>query len=153
MEEPREQAVTIDTPLPTDLLDIIKATKTTGLKTWLVGKRGDAMTEQNFTDWFGEEVQKAGMPARCCSGATISGRCLSAGNWRSFCLTGKAGGALSSSLRKIFHFTEIRNCSITGSSCPMRGTRRASSEIVGQGAMDADSARDNRRCKTSPWQP
>jgi hypothetical protein len=45
------------------LLAIIKATKATGIKTWLVGKRGGSFTEQGFTDWFADEMAKAGMPA------------------------------------------------------------------------------------------
>jgi integrase len=41
------------------------ATKATGLKTWLIGARGGSFTDQGFTDWFSEEMAKAGLPARC----------------------------------------------------------------------------------------
>jgi site-specific recombinase XerD len=54
--------VTVDTPVPSELLAIIKATRATGLKTWLIGKRGGSFTEQGFTDWFADEMAKAGMP-------------------------------------------------------------------------------------------
>ena len=54
--------VTVDTPIPAELMAIIKATKATGLKTWLVGKRGGSFTEDGFTYWFADEMAKAGMP-------------------------------------------------------------------------------------------
>ncbi|WP_051396741.1 site-specific integrase [Bradyrhizobium elkanii] len=57
--------VTVDTPVPAELLAIIKATQPTGIKTWLVGARGGAFGNQGFTDWFGAEIAKAGLPARC----------------------------------------------------------------------------------------
>jgi len=57
--------VTVDTPIPADLLAVIKATKATGLTTWLIGARGGSFNDQSFTDWFSEEMAKAGMPVRC----------------------------------------------------------------------------------------
>jgi site-specific recombinase XerD len=54
--------VKVDTPIPAELLAIIKATKATGLKTWLVGARGGSFETQAFTDWFAAEMAKAGMP-------------------------------------------------------------------------------------------
>jgi site-specific recombinase XerD len=57
--------VTVDTPIPVELLATIKATKATGLKTWLVGKRGGSFNEQGFTDYFSDQMAKAGMPSRC----------------------------------------------------------------------------------------
>jgi hypothetical protein len=44
---------------------VIKATTPTGLRTWLVGARSGSFTDQGFTDWFGGEMAKAGLPARC----------------------------------------------------------------------------------------
>ena len=60
--------ITVDVPIPADLLAIIKATKPkitpiAGLKTWLVNGRGKPFTEQGFTDWFADEMAKALMPA------------------------------------------------------------------------------------------
>jgi site-specific recombinase XerD len=57
--------VTVETPIPAELLAIIKATKATGLKTWLVGKRGGAFNEQGFTDWFSDQMAKARMNPLC----------------------------------------------------------------------------------------
>jgi integrase len=57
--------VTVDTPVPAELLAVIKATTPTGLRTWLVGARSGSFTDQGFTDWFGGEMAKAGLPARC----------------------------------------------------------------------------------------
>src|SRR5262245_3299777 len=51
--------VTIDTPIPAELLAIIKAAKATSLKTWLIGKRGGSFTGQGLTDWFSAEIAKA----------------------------------------------------------------------------------------------
>jgi integrase len=48
-----------------ELLAVIKATKATGLKTWLIGSRGGCFTDQGLTDWFSAEVAKARLPARC----------------------------------------------------------------------------------------
>jgi site-specific recombinase XerD len=31
-------------------------------KTWLIGKRGGSFTEQGFTDWFADQMAKAGLP-------------------------------------------------------------------------------------------
>lgn len=50
--------VTVDTPMPADLLAVIKATKATGLKTWLIGARGGSFTDQGLTDWFSAEMAK-----------------------------------------------------------------------------------------------
>jgi site-specific recombinase XerD len=55
--------VTVDTPIPADVLAVIKATPTVGLKTWLVNGRGKPFTDQGFTDWFSAEWAKAGLPA------------------------------------------------------------------------------------------
>lgn len=57
--------VTVDAPIPTELLAVIKATKATGLKNWLIGARGGSFTDQGLTDWFSAEMAKAGLPARC----------------------------------------------------------------------------------------
>ena len=54
--------MTVDTPIPSELLAVIKATKATGLKTWLISKRGRPFTEQAFTDWFADRMAEAGMP-------------------------------------------------------------------------------------------
>ena len=54
--------VTVDTPIPAELLATIKATKATGLKTWLIGARGGSLTNQGFTDWFGAEMANADCP-------------------------------------------------------------------------------------------
>jgi integrase/recombinase XerD len=56
---------TVDVPIPAELLAVIKATKATGLKTWLIGSRGGSFTDQGLTDWFSAEIAKAGLPARC----------------------------------------------------------------------------------------
>jgi len=53
--------VTVDTPVPAELLAVIKATTPTGLRTWLVGARSGSFTDQGFTDWFGGDGQ--GRPA------------------------------------------------------------------------------------------
>jgi site-specific recombinase XerD len=55
--------VTVETPIPAALWEIIKATKATGLKTWLVGARSGSFATQGFTDWFAAEMAKAGLPA------------------------------------------------------------------------------------------
>jgi site-specific recombinase XerD len=57
--------VTVDTPIPAELLAVIKATKATGMKTWLISARGGTFVNQSFTDWFSAEIAKAGLPARC----------------------------------------------------------------------------------------
>jgi integrase len=57
--------VTVATPIPAKLLEVIKPTTPTGLRTWLVGARSGSFTDQGFTDWFGAEMAKAGLPARC----------------------------------------------------------------------------------------
>lgn len=44
-------------------LGLTQATKATGLKTWLIGKSGGSFATQGFTDWFADEMTKAGMPA------------------------------------------------------------------------------------------
>jgi hypothetical protein len=38
--------ITVDVPIPAELLAVIKATKATGLKTWLIGSRGGSFTDQ-----------------------------------------------------------------------------------------------------------
>ena len=50
--------VTVETPIPAELLAVIKAAKATGLKTWLIGSRGGSFTDQGFTDWFSAEMAK-----------------------------------------------------------------------------------------------
>jgi hypothetical protein len=60
-----DKPVTVDTPIPTVLLAVIKATQATGLKAWLIGARGGSFTNQGFTVWFGADIAKAGLPARC----------------------------------------------------------------------------------------
>jgi len=55
----------IDTPIPTDVLAIIKATKTVGMKTWLVGARGKPLQKWDLTRWFTDQIATAGLPARC----------------------------------------------------------------------------------------
>ncbi|MCA1390765.1 tyrosine-type recombinase/integrase [Bradyrhizobium sp. IC3123] len=54
--------ITVDTPIPAELLDVIKKTKATGLKTWLVGARSGSFATQGFTDSFADEWAKAGLP-------------------------------------------------------------------------------------------
>jgi hypothetical protein len=53
-------AQTVDVPIPAELLGTIKATKATGLKTWLIGSRGGSFTDQGLTDWFSAEMAKGG---------------------------------------------------------------------------------------------
>ena len=57
--------ITVDTPIPAELLALIKATKATGMKTWLIGARGGSFSDQGLTDWFSAKIAKAGLPARC----------------------------------------------------------------------------------------
>jgi hypothetical protein len=52
--------ITVDTPIPAELIAVIKATVPTGLKTWLVGSRGGSFTDQGLTDWFSAEIAKGG---------------------------------------------------------------------------------------------
>jgi hypothetical protein len=50
--------ITVDVPIPAELLAVIKATTATGLKTWLIGSRGGCFSDQGLTDWFLAEVAK-----------------------------------------------------------------------------------------------
>jgi hypothetical protein len=43
----------------------VGSTQATGLKAWLIGARGGSFTNQGFTVWFGADIAKAGLPARC----------------------------------------------------------------------------------------
>jgi integrase len=55
----------IDTPIPTDLVQIIRTTSGTGIKTWLVDGHGKPFTEDAFSHWFADRVKEAGLPPRC----------------------------------------------------------------------------------------
>ena len=51
--------ITVEVPIPAELLAVIKATKATGLKTWLIGARGGSFSDQGLTDWFSAEMANA----------------------------------------------------------------------------------------------
>jgi integrase len=55
----------IDTPIPADLLTVMKATPTVGIRTWLVDGRGKPFNEIAFSHWFTAEIKRAGLPSRC----------------------------------------------------------------------------------------
>nr|WP_249165581.1 hypothetical protein [Bradyrhizobium sp. AUGA SZCCT0431] len=56
----KRKPVTVETPIPAELLATIAATKATGLKTRLIGARSGSFTDQGFADWFGAEMAKGG---------------------------------------------------------------------------------------------
>jgi site-specific recombinase XerD len=57
--------MSIETPMPAGLVELIRLTPGTGLKTWLVNAWGRPFKEENFTVWFRRQVQAAGLDPRC----------------------------------------------------------------------------------------
>jgi len=55
----------VETPVPASLIEVIRLTPATGLKTWLVNAWGRPFKEENFTVWFRQQVQAARLAPRC----------------------------------------------------------------------------------------